>query len=790
TVARVGKTLHKWVIRTNERSTVNIEASSIKKFDVEAGITANDIQSAERALLQQIHKGIDCDELQKRFHHQKITRDSEGIIRHASRMQNSALPKDAISPIFLPHAKTRDQQQKIIASPRLRTERQSKTKALEIMKQFENSLEDTQDENVNVCVNSTHHSPCSLNRSYRKMTCNSLLILQAILLATVHAAAGHSTPNLKCYSGKVIIDPPKTTFKLISCAPPDFCTVSQKILSTSLLGNPHCWPVGALASLAIIVCVIALGVLIIFRMLKVLTRSKDQHSSTAKNKSGTVEPVEVEMKVIHSYRPTPLSGRIPLIACVLIMIISLGDSCQHGLSRHHTELVCNQDGKCSYEIGREILFNRLQRKHCIEIHLRNRTVGMLSIEVKAVHFTCVKTSKFFTKNTQHKIFYSHRCSGMGSCTASKCDLLQPNETSQNYVDRDLTQATRPVIIQVEEYFLDAFYRHHLAVAHIPITTDVYEVFECQDWSPSIHLEILGNIFGKTTEERYNILPYQATDVKIVNVTAVTVQMPSHSPMNKKFAQSESETVILPDSFQVPVVCRTRYDAQRKFSKCENRMTCSCSTGTSPHICECNKDSIGHIRSEDSNRLPLRDSVLTDSSELVIDDQCTAQVSELSGCYGCLHGARLKVSCSSHYKSVAELKCSNFTTIVKCSAENITTELNLNFNEALVEDSCYISCGNRSLKLPLEATCFTTRFQMIRYFSTIPRKDKPLLKIIRDHWKTAVLIAVTCTAVTGLVYLFGPIAIIIVFKILWAIIKCITAPCGALYTSARSVPSNA
>ncbi|KAK6031954.1 hypothetical protein OSTOST_01875 [Ostertagia ostertagi] len=162
----------------------------------------------------------------------------------------------------------------------------------------------------------------------------------------------------------------------------------------------------------------------------VLARSKDQRSTTVKNKSGSVESKEMEMKVIHSYRPASYPNG---------SMRAVYDS----QLRHHTELVCNQDGKCSYEIGREILFNRLQRKHCIEIHLRNRTVGMLSIEVKALHFTCVKTSKFFTKNTQHKIFYSHRCSGMGSCIARKCDLLQPNETVQNYADQDLTQATLP-----------------------------------------------------------------------------------------------------------------------------------------------------------------------------------------------------------------------------------------------------------------------------------------------------------------------------------------------------------
>ncbi|KAK6032107.1 hypothetical protein OSTOST_01720 [Ostertagia ostertagi] len=277
--------------------------------------------------------------------------------------------------------------------------------------------------------------------------------------------------------------------------------------------------------------------------------------------------------------------------------------------------------------------------------------------------------------------------------------------SQNYVDQDLTQAIHTLACSIESPIT-------------PITKDVLV---------SIHtLGDIGNIFGKTTQERYNILPYQATDVKIMNVTAVTVQMPSHSPMNKKFAQSESETIILPDSFQVPVVCRTRYDAQRKFSKCENKMTCSCSTGTSPHICECNKESIGHIRlgglqsitaegsmeiypqgtdlavdSLEEITLYIRSSMLTNSSELVVDDQCTAQVTELS---------------------VAEIKCSNFTTIVKCSAENITTELNLNFNKALIEETCSISCGNTKSNIALKGHLFYHPVSNDSIFFIIRRRD--------------------------------------------------------------------
>ncbi|XGW34728.1 hypothetical protein V3C99_018610 [Haemonchus contortus] len=220
--------------------------------------------------------------------------------------------------------------------------------------------------------------------------------------------------------------------------------------------------------------------------------------------------------------------------------------------------------------------------------------------------------------------------------------------------------------------------------------------------------ILSNMFGRTAQERYSILPYQTTDVKIMNFTAVTVQMPSHSPMSKTYAQSETETIILPDSFQIPVVCSTRYEAQANFKRCDNKMTCSCSSGTSPHICECGRNSIGHIRPEESNRLPLktgtiemytqgndvvvnsfeevtlyvRSKIMAESSELVTDNQCTAQLSELK-----------------------EIKCSNFTTVVKCSPSNTTKELSLNFNRAFIKDICYIACGQSKSEMLLEGHLF-------------------------------------------------------------------------------------
>ncbi|XGW34163.1 hypothetical protein V3C99_018183 [Haemonchus contortus] len=102
TVARIGKCLFKWVNRTNDKNVVQIKLCWANRFEVDPQISAHDIRTAESTIIQQIHKGIDCKELQKRFHHHKIIRDCDGIIRHASRLRNSVLPLDAVSPVFLP----------------------------------------------------------------------------------------------------------------------------------------------------------------------------------------------------------------------------------------------------------------------------------------------------------------------------------------------------------------------------------------------------------------------------------------------------------------------------------------------------------------------------------------------------------------------------------------------------------------------------------------------------------------------------------------------------------------
>ncbi|PIO71003.1 kinase domain protein, partial [Teladorsagia circumcincta] len=103
TLARVCKTIHKWITRINRRreNQGEICLKVTNAFDSGQEITADDMLLSERLLISETHKSISVRNLQKRFPQKKVFRDHDGIIRNISRLQNACLAYDTRNPIFV-----------------------------------------------------------------------------------------------------------------------------------------------------------------------------------------------------------------------------------------------------------------------------------------------------------------------------------------------------------------------------------------------------------------------------------------------------------------------------------------------------------------------------------------------------------------------------------------------------------------------------------------------------------------------------------------------------------------
>ncbi|EYC34827.1 hypothetical protein Y032_1370g3851, partial [Ancylostoma ceylanicum] len=694
---------------------------------------------------------------------------------------------------------------------------------------------------------------------------NQKTVLAITLLAIINLVGAQSlTPNIVCDTGKVTVSPPWHNFELCfdsecqmfhhrntnmiyylpispsngkvkvdikddngttvlseNCCRPEFCIDSSKFLSKSLLGNPHCWPVGAILSVAVMLYLTVSVILLICWTSKFLTRSKKRCTSNQiKNNSEADQDESTGMEMIntHGFAPTPLSGRFTVTLLIVLYIANSTSACQHGFLRHTTEMVCDQNGKCGYEIWKELLFNRIQSKYCIEIHRHNKTVGMVSIKLSAVKYTCVKSSMFFTRDTDYHIFSSLRCPEMGSCSAGQCDSLQPNETipelrgSRKYPGYSACDYTCGGILCGCLLPTPAclFYR----VAHIPVSKDVYEVFKCQDWIPRIQVEIRSQLFGVNETKNYTIQPYVESKLSTMNVTVLSIRKPDQPLINRRFAQSNHSTIILPELFRNPVECATRDDARKRFHVCENKIICSCSGGTTPHHCKCPDDAIGHLHRDTSNILPLETAYLrirsegqnivaeshegeltiaigstlfTNSSEFIINEQCDIVLHDLVGCYSCVHGSEVIATCTSQHKNEVLVNCQKYSFTVGCSPDGENTTVRINHDSAIVDEACYVTCGDTTTNLTIKGLLVYHQTANLSVFWHNSQETEtewgdlfdfhlpdlnPLVETIKHHWKMVVALAVATTTLLSLTYFLGPVVIIALFKVLYATLKCL------------------
>ncbi|KAK6028056.1 hypothetical protein OSTOST_05904, partial [Ostertagia ostertagi] len=224
----------------------------------------------------------------------------------------------------------------------------------------------------------THPYELCFNEDCRKFVGDGIAMTYELPISPLHNAT-NVTVNYINNEGPMVF----TTI----CANPEFCSKSNSLFSPSLLGNPHCWPVGAIVSVALIAYFMMVIMIIPIWFIVSLFRSRDSQPSTniQINCNNTTHAENINL---HSWNPAPLSGGLLITLCITLAAICKGAAaCQHGFTRHATDIICNQDGICSYEFSREFLFNRIQTVHCIEIRSQNKTVGFLKMRNTAVILT-------------------------------------------------------------------------------------------------------------------------------------------------------------------------------------------------------------------------------------------------------------------------------------------------------------------------------------------------------------------------------------------------------------------
>ncbi|EPB66086.1 hypothetical protein ANCCEY_14823 [Ancylostoma ceylanicum] len=694
--------------------------------------------------------------------------------------------------------------------------RSSKTRAYEVIQNFEREL-DSPVTQINM----------------------SKWIMLPIMMCLINAVSAQSRVNIMCKNGTVILQPQKTQFEVcfnneckefinsthivklkipvspleksvnvsvvfpqfnlsetVTCAPPSFCDGSTQIMTRALLGNPHCWPTGAIITLAIIAYII-LTVMMVCVSVTVKRITRRAKKSTADSH---------EDYLLDTFNPKPLGlSTTVTIAVLLLATITNVDSCQHGFMRHTVDLVCDNHGKCTYEYNQEVLFNHIHSELCIYARHGNKTVGTIKIRRKSLRLMCAKISNFFTRDSTHKIFHATRCSEAGSCTENRCNTLKPNETV-----RELAEAAiYPGYSACENTcgglvcgcFLPMPACTFIRLAHIPKSETVFEVINCLDWKPFVQLEV--EFLYKNVERKFdvNLIPYISQDHDELSLNVISLQEPHSALMSRRFATSKSETLMIPHNYELPVECSSEAMASLDFKNCENKMVCVCKNFKAPQLCHCPENSIEDIRADAGNRLPIitpsmeihaendriyalsrksemtlsiRSNILIESADLIIDQPCAPQLSTIRGCYSCQEGAELNATCTSKLESIITIYCDDHVFTIECGPENKTSTILLEFNNSVIAQKCHAKCEGEEIMLELRGSLlyhprtrseitFVNQSSWTASWSTLTDFHlpdmEPIIKMVKHHWKTTLAAVGTVTVLLGLTYACGPAIII-------------------------------
>ena len=155
---------------------------------------------------------------------------------------------------------------------------------------------------------------------------------------------------------------------------------------------------------------------------------------------------------------------------------------------------------------------------------------MIEIRNTPLRMKCAKRTLFFTRDTKTLIYNAVRCPAAGSCTKGMCSGLRSNDTVE-----ELSKARRYPGYSGCEFSCGgltcgcllplsacSFYR----VAHVPQSKQVYEVIDCQEWNPTIQLEVQVSLYNKHLKKEIVLLPYITE--KWANLRSQPYQCKNHS----------------------------------------------------------------------------------------------------------------------------------------------------------------------------------------------------------------------------------------------------------------------
>ncbi|EFO85095.1 hypothetical protein CRE_21998 [Caenorhabditis remanei] len=378
---------------------------------------------------------------------------------------------------------------------------------------------------------------------------------------------------------------------------------------------------------------------------------------------------------------------------------------------------------------------------CLEIqHENNAPLATLKITAEALVSYCEKRNLFYSRDFRLQHEYVKRCDSAGSCSIDMCSNIKPDE---DLPELSPAAKRRPGFTNCAPgcggwhcscwYYDPAclFYRYFAE----PTSNDIYELFHCPIWSTRLRLKVeLGAL--KLTLDVAPGIKYSIVDSNI-SITAVGIHTPplqAHSAtfisaygLGAKTARWTSFTFTPTSSPGAPakgfageLQCKDKQSAE-DFNCVFDPTLCKCVGFATKVNCRCFHEKMTEYRKK--HKLPTRGinhqvlminnrvTTLTVQETMVslqveIENAtlsrwttfqtCNAtQEGKIEGCFSCLEGGRVPISCISTKIVKAQMRCGVIEVAIECGPYGQSNLVVLGFNTKEVSLNCTIECGHSS-----------------------------------------------------------------------------------------------
>ncbi|KAK5966975.1 Integrase catalytic domain-containing protein [Trichostrongylus colubriformis] len=525
------------------------------------------------------------------------------------------------------------------------------------------------------------------------------------------------------------------------CKALDFCENVDCWLCAQVLFNPECWPIGAIATVMIILyffvatCYLLLYVpMTIGKPIRLLLYGIHLLLAFIVVRTGWRL-----IKLIRNManRRDHIRRRRMLIALAILFYLTTPlpyevTACQQVDVFEHQSTVCSLSKKgqtCNITTTELLKLNTFKREACLRVLYNSTLVSNVKVRWEGLYLNCEQEMLYFTRPALLKVLDSKRCPHMGSCTGEKCANINSTTLIPELKEANRYPGRTGCFESCGGFGCDCFYLSSGCLFYrifaVPTTTTVYGIFRCTRWSQQVKLEVtVENFHYEKGKQQHNVMikPNIPVQLPAIRLTMTSVSLPPTPLLHSHFITNGQETSIW-DRDKIPnLICASQKDAVQ--SNCSIAEDCRCAPAESKIKCECSTINVEEEFNHLEAKLPIKSaawelatrkkdnkviakipdmvsaditinfrSTLDIVSLIIYDDHCTVENAVLHGCYRCSQGAQSTIRCTSDRDTLGEILCGQDSFVVPCSQQSPESLLRFNFDTARQLLKCTISCGS-------------------------------------------------------------------------------------------------